>query len=141
MWSKSWVKSKSRRKQRLYRYRAPLHVRRKFLRAMVSKSLSEKFGVKTLTVKKGDGVKVMRGNFRGISGEVVEVDYKNLKVYIDSVKRKKVSGAEYLVPIDPSKVMITKLNLEDEKRSKKLLEEKKEPEKKAEENEKINKES
>jgi len=109
-------KSKKPRKQRKFLYNAPLHLRRKFFTAMLSDELIEKYKIKRLPVRKGDEVIVMRGEFRGTKGNVVRCDYKKLRIYIDSVKKKKSTGAEYLVPIHPSKVKIVNLNLSDKKR-------------------------
>lgn len=119
-WSKKWKSSKNRRKQRKYRYNAPLHVRRKFLSVTLSKELRKKYGKRAITVRKGDRVEVMRGTYKGMSGEVEEVDYKNLKVYIASIKRKKVDGSEVKVPFEPSNLRIVKLNLEDKERMKRM---------------------
>ncbi len=107
--STAWKASKQPRKQRKYRYNAPLHIRHHFLSAHLSKELREKLGFRSIPVRKGDKVRVMRGEYKGVKGTVIKVDMKKLKIYIDSVKRKKVSGQEVHVPIDPSKVEIIEL--------------------------------
>lgn len=114
--SKSWLRSKQTRKQRKYRYNAPIHIKRKFLGANLSKDLRKKHNKRTLVVRKGDKVKVMRGSFKGKDGEISKVDVKKTKVYIEQIKRKKVSGTEVQVPFDPSNLQIIELNLDDEKR-------------------------
>ena len=115
-WSPKWVGSSQPRKQRKYRYNAPLHIRRKFLSAHLSKELRERYGKRSVPLRKGDEVVVMKGGFRGFTGNVDRVDMSRSKVYIEGVKRKKVDGSEITVPIDPSNVMITKLTLEDKMR-------------------------
>jgi large subunit ribosomal protein L24 len=62
----------------------------------------------------------MRGEFKGTIGKVVRIDTKEYKVYVDSVKKKRSIGTEYLVPLSPSNLMITKLNLDDKYRVKML---------------------
>jgi large subunit ribosomal protein L24 len=99
--------------QRKLFYNAPMHLRRKFLSARLSKELREKYGVKTLPVRKGDTVKIMRGDYAGVEGKVSEVDLKKIRIYIDNVTREKTSGSTVKVPIHPSKVMIIGLNLDD----------------------------
>jgi large subunit ribosomal protein L24 len=116
--STAWKSSKSRRKQRKYRYNAPLHIRHKFVSVHLSKELRKSLGIRSIPVRKGDKVRIMRGEFKGIKGTVTKVDLKNLKVYIDSVKRKKVSGREVQVPIDPSNLEITELVRGDKTREK-----------------------
>ncbi|MCD6156811.1 MAG: 50S ribosomal protein L24 [Euryarchaeota archaeon] len=112
------TKSKQPRKQRKVLYIAPKHVRYKMMSVHLSKELREKYGVRTLPVRKGDVVRVMRGNYRGHEGKVVEVDRKRYYIYIEGVKIKKADGTEVLRPIHPSKVMIVKLDMSDKWRIK-----------------------
>lgn len=116
--SKKWVGSKQPRKQRKYRYNAPMHVRQKLVSAHLDKMLRKEHGKRSLTVRKGDEVKIMTGQFRGTRGKVSRVDLKALKVYVEHAKVKKVSGQEVETAIDPSNVMITKLELDDKRRRK-----------------------
>jgi large subunit ribosomal protein L24 len=115
-WSPKWVGSSQPRKQRKYRYNAPLHIRRKFVSAHLSRELRERYGKRSVPLRKGDEVVVMKGGFRGFTGNIDRIDMSESKVFIDGVKRKKVDGSEIPVPIDPSNVMITKLTLEDKMR-------------------------
>ncbi len=113
-----WKSSKQPRKQRKYRYNAPNHVRQHLVSAHLEKSLRKEYGKRSLPVRKGDEVRIMTGEFRGVRGKVSRVDLKSLKVYVENAKMKKVSGQEVEVAIDPSNVMITKLEFEDKKRRK-----------------------
>lgn len=123
--SSKWVSSKQPRKQRKYRYHAPLHRRHKMLSAHLDKALRKDHKRRSAPLRKNDEIKVMRGSYKGRTGKVTSLDMKNLKVYIDSVKKKKVSGQEMEVALDPSNVKIIKLNLDDPKRFRK----KKQPQK------------
>lgn len=116
-------KSKKPRKQRKFLYKAPLHLRRKMLSAHLSKELREKYKRRSLPVRKGDEVEIMRGEFKGKRGKITKVDLKNYKVYIEGITRKKTTGELVQVPIHPSNLKLINLNLEDEKR-KKILERK-----------------
>ena len=60
----------------------------------------------------------MRGSHKGKAGKVSKIDLKHMKVFVDNVKIKKVSGQETNDPVDPSNLKITKLNLDDKKRMK-----------------------
>jgi large subunit ribosomal protein L24 len=111
-------KSKKLRKQRKFLHKAPLHLRRKMISAHLSKELREQYKRRSLPLRKGDEVKVMRGEFKGTIGKVVEIDTKKYKVYVDTVKKKRSVGTEYLVPLSPSNLMIVKLNLDDKYRMK-----------------------
>ncbi len=55
----------------------------------------------------------MRGDYRGLEGKVTRVDRKNYGVFVEGVTREKVDGTSIPVPIHPSKIMITRLNLDD----------------------------
>lgn len=115
-WSPKWVGSAQPRKQRKYRFNAPLHVRHKFLAAPLSKELRAQLRIRHIAVRKGDEVEVMRGQFKKSKGVVDRVSLRTAKVYIDTVKVKKAGGAEVLRPVDPSNVRITKLLLDDKER-------------------------
>ncbi len=123
-WSKSWARSKQPRKQRKYRYNAPLHVRQGFVKALLSKELRKDFGCRSLALKKGDEIKVMRGGFKNKTGKVMRVDLKRSKIFIEGFKRKKSTGEEKHAPFEPSNLMIISINKEDKKRQK-IIERKK----------------
>ncbi|MEB3756508.1 MAG: 50S ribosomal protein L24 [Desulfurococcales archaeon] len=110
------TKSRQPRKQRKALYNAPLHLRQKQMTAILSKELREKLGVRNLPVHKGDRVRVLRGEFKGVEGNVVKVNLSSYTLNIDGVTRKKASGDQVFAPIHPSNVMIVKLNLDDERR-------------------------
>ncbi len=115
------TQSRQPRKQRKAYYNAPLHLRQKLVTAPLSRELREKYGVRNLPVRKGDRVRVMRGDFKGHEGEVVEVDLKRYRIHVDGVTIKKADGTPVFRPIHPSNVMIVSLKLDDKWR-KKLIE-------------------
>jgi len=57
------------RKQRKSRYQAPLHLRNKLLGAMLSEELKEKHKIKTVPVRLGDTVRILRGDKRDTEGK------------------------------------------------------------------------
>lgn len=112
------MKSKKPSKQRKSFYHTPLHKRHKLLAAHLSKELRNQLRKRSLPIRKGDEVKVMRGKFKGTTGKISKIDLKRLKVYIENVKRKKVSGEEVHVPINPSKLLMINPNMDDPRRKK-----------------------
>jgi len=118
--SKKWIKSKQARKQRKFIYNAPLHIRRKFLNTLLSKELKEKYNRRSFPIRKGDKVKILRGQFKGIEGKVVKVFLKKTRVYVEKAEIKKRDGSKVYYPLHPSNLMITSLDLEDIKRVKAL---------------------
>jgi large subunit ribosomal protein L24 len=89
-----------------------------------------------MPVRKGDTVKVLRGDYKGFEGKISRVDRKSYKIYVDGINREKADGSSIPVPIHPSKVEVTRLNLDDKWRNKILerkgpREEEEKPEEKA----------
>lgn len=128
--SGTWNKSKQPRKQRKYRYNAPLHIKGKFLSVNLSKELRKKYGVRNVRLRVGDKVKVLRGNHKGKEGNVDEINLKNTKVYVTKIELTKKEGAKVRVPINPSNLQVLDLNLDDKKRKAKFTSTKKEEENK-----------
>ncbi len=100
-------------KQRKALYNMPLHLRHKLFNAPLSRELREKYGVKRLPVRKGDVVRIMRGDWKGHEGKVADVDLKHVRIFVEGAQRKKTDQTPVYYPIHPSKVMIVKLDLSD----------------------------
>jgi large subunit ribosomal protein L24 len=111
-------------KQRRILYQAPSHVRHKLLGAHLSPELRGSYIVKNLPARTGDTVRVMRGDHKGFEGKVSRVDVQEYRIYVEGLTREKVDGSTIFVPVHPSKVIITRLNLDDKWR-KDVLERKK----------------
>ncbi len=118
--SKAWKSSRQPRKQHKYRHNAPLHIKNKFMGAHLSKELRKKYSRRSITARKGDTVKIMRGQFRGKTGKIDRVNVKRTKVYITGIDITKKDGTKAFYPIHPSNILITELNLDDKKRIEKL---------------------
>ncbi len=116
----TWKSSVQPRKQRKYVYNAPAHTRGKFLGARLSKELHEKYSTRTIRVITGDKVRVVRGSYKGKEGKVESVDVTNTKIFVTKIDTSKPDGTKKLLPINPSNVIITELNLTDKKRKAKL---------------------
>ena len=118
--SKNWKRSKSVRKQRKYRYNAPLHIKRRFLAAHLNKDLKKKYGKRSLIVRKGDRVKVERGIFKKKISKVNKVDISNELVYLDGISVTKKDGSKIEIGIHPSNLTILELTMEDKERVKSI---------------------
>ena len=114
--STKWIGSKQPRKQRKYVYNAPLHTRHKLLSAHLSKDLRTKYGKRSVPVRKGDEVLVMRGNFKKKKAKITGVNLKRGKVFLENIQRTKKDGSKVNVPFYPSNLMIMNLALEDKER-------------------------
>jgi len=114
-------KAQQPRRQRKARYNAPLHIRHKFMGAPLSEELRDKYGKRSLPLRKGDTVKVMRGDDKGKEGKVRSVDLKNEEITVEGVVVARSDLSEVPRPIHPSNVMITKLELKDKLREDALM--------------------
>ena len=113
---KTAEKSKKPRKQRKTRYNAPLHTRHKFMSAPLSEELQGKYEKRSFSLRKGDTVRVMRGDDKGKEGKVRSVDLKKEKITMEGVVVARSDLSEVPRPIHPSNVVITKLELKDKLR-------------------------
>ena len=108
------------RKVRKEIYNAPKHERRKMVSSHLSDDLIEKYGIRSLPVRKGDTVKIVRGLWKGTEGKVSGVDLKKMAISIEGVLISKADKKQVPRWIHASNVIITKLDLSDKIRYEKL---------------------
>lgn len=107
--------SKQPRKKRLAAYKAGLHTLKKKIHAHLSAELKKKFSTRTLPVRNGDTVKVVRGAYKKTSGKITSVSVAESKIFIEKIVRKKQGGKEIPIPIEPSNVIIIETARADKK--------------------------
>ena len=112
------------------------------LRAMsahLSDELLKEYSLRSLTVRRGDMVKVLRGSYKDHEGKVVKVFPQKGLITIEGATRTKIDNKTVSRMFRPSKVVITKLDLSDPWRREKLqrfrVAEKKEKKERVEEKE------
>merc|ERR1712094_162034 len=98
-------------------FTAPSSVRRKIMSAHLDKTLSNKYHVESMPIRKDDEVIVVRGSHRGREGKEIQVYRKNYVIHIERVTREKSNGSTVNVGIHPSNVTITKLKLDKDRRA------------------------
>jgi large subunit ribosomal protein L24 len=119
------------RKQRKANYDAPSHTRRKLMSSHLSPELRAKYDIRSLPVRKGDVVMIMRGDgaktnrdekrvIKGKEGRVTDVFRRDLKIAVEGINFKKADNKEVVRKIHPSSVMIIRLDLTDPKRREKV---------------------
>ena len=116
--SNAWKSSKKPRKQRKYRLNAPLHIKHKLVHAHISKDLRKKYGKRSVSLRKGDKVKIMLGQFKKHEGKVEKVDLKKSRIFVSGAELTKKDGTKKLLALHPSNIMVTELNLDDKLRQK-----------------------
>ncbi len=102
------VKSKKPGKQRKALYTAKNHQRSNLLTTRLADFLRETYGIKRVPVKKGDSVRVTRGEFKNFEGTILEVITKTQRVKIKECVFEKADGTQFNPPIHVSNLIITK---------------------------------
>ena len=118
--SKQWSNSKKPRKQKKFLKNAPLHIKKKFVRANLSKELQKKSNKRSFGLRRDDKVKIVRGQFKGKSGKVESVLVKKSKVIITGIEAIKKEGSKTKYPVHISNIVIETLALDDKKRDNKF---------------------
>ena len=135
--------SKKAGKQRQAQIDAPMHVLRKRIRARLVTDDPDLALIRTVTVRVGDEVEVLRGDFgfpnsvkadsrgkrlgqsrgrAGVKSSIVGVDTKSGYVLVEGVTTSTADGKEEALPIHPSNLVVTKLYDGDPLRIKRIME-------------------
>jgi large subunit ribosomal protein L24 len=68
---------------------------------------------RSLPLREGDTVRVMRGSNQGHEGKVTRVDRRRRRVFVEGVTVPKADGTEVGRPVHPSNLLITRLDMTD----------------------------
>ena len=101
------------RKRSIY---AALHIKRKLMSTALSRELRLQLKRRSVGIRKGDHVQILKGKFKGTEGSISAVDLKKLRVHVDTATIKKRDGTQVQVPLSVSNLRITKLITTDKKR-------------------------
>lgn len=103
----------SPRRQRKAHFTADTFHRRRRMAVPLSRELRARFRRRSVPVRKGDTVRVLSGSFVGREERVARVVRRDYSLVLDNVTLK--TGEEKLkpLPIRPSHLVITRLNLSD----------------------------
>ena len=105
---------------RKQRKRAVKHVLRKGLGVHLSKELKKKYKIRSIGLRLGDDVKIVRGEFKGKTGKVESVNLAKKRVFVEGIQTQKVSGAKVKVGIHPSNLIVTSIEMKDKFRKAKI---------------------
>lgn len=100
------------------------HKRDKTIGSILSDDLRKQYSKRHLRVRKGDTIKVMRGEYKGIEGKVEKVNTERSALSIEGIQREKIRGGIVKIQIHSSNVMITSIYSDDKYRQSKLKGEK-----------------
>lgn len=86
----------------------------------LSEDLKKQYKKRSTSVIKGDTVKIIRGEYKGVEGKVEKINTSKGKLSIEGVQREKIKGGQVKVQIHASNVQISSLKLDDDYRKNKL---------------------
>jgi large subunit ribosomal protein L24 len=86
----------------------------------LSNNLKKEYNTKSVRIVKGDSVKIMRGEYKGVEGKVEKLNTIKGRLSIEGVQREKIKGGQVKVQIHASNVRITSLHLDDKYRKNKI---------------------
>ena len=104
-------------------YRAVNQTVSKQICAPISKDLRKKYSRRSARIMLDDTVKVIRGEYKGITGKISKISTKSNSIAIEGNKKEKLKGDKIDVYIHTTNVIITSLNTDDKWRLK-ILEKK-----------------
>ena len=120
-------------------YRAMNQVASKQICAPISKDLRKKYSRRSARIMLEDTIRVIRGEYKGITGKVSKISTQSNSIAIEGNKKEKLKGDKIDVYIHVTNVIITALNTDDkwrlkilEKKSKSKIKSMKEEDKKKE---------
>ena len=91
--------------------------------APISKELRKKYSRRSIRIMSDDIVKVVRGEYKGLTGKVTKISMQSSGVAIEGNKKEKLKGEKIDVYIHSTNMIITSLNTDDKWRLK-ILEKK-----------------
>lgn len=101
-------------------YGATLFTRSKQMCSHLSKELQQKYNRRSIRVTEGDTVRVMRGEFKGVTGKITKVSTEKNGAAVEGIKKEKLKGGNLDVFIHTSNLLVTDINTEDKWRQNKL---------------------
>jgi len=103
--------------------RAMNQILNKQICAPISKDLRKKYSRRSIRIMTDDTVKVMRGEYKGLTGKVTKISTQTSGIAIEGNKKEKLKGEKIDVYIHSTNMIITALNTDDKWRLK-ILEKK-----------------
>lgn len=85
--------------------------------APLSKELREQYNIRSIPIRKDDEVLVARGSKKGSEGKVSSVYRLKYMIQVEKLTKEKSNGVSVPVNVHPSKVVITKLHLDKDRKA------------------------
>jgi large subunit ribosomal protein L24 len=101
------------RRQRRALFDADTFERRRRMSVPLSRELRTRYGRRSLPVRKGDTVRILSGSYKGREERVAKIDRRSYAMTLDNVTGKTADAKMKPLPIRPSHLVLTRLNLAD----------------------------
>ncbi len=101
-------------------YKASLFARSKLLCSHLSKDLQKKYSKRSIRIIEGDTVKILRGEYKGVTGKITRISTEKNGAAIEGIKKEKLKGGNLDVFIHASNLLVTDIGTEDPWRQNKL---------------------
>jgi ribosomal protein uL24 len=85
--------------------------------AQLSKELAKKYLTRSIPVRSGDTVMVVRGPNKNREGKVTECYRRKWCIHIEKLVKEKMNGQQAKIPIHPSNVKVTNLRLDKNRKA------------------------
>ncbi|KAA8917670.1 hypothetical protein TRICI_000167 [Trichomonascus ciferrii] len=85
--------------------------------APLSKELREQYKVRSLPIRKDDEVTVVRGSHKGREGKISQVYRLKYSIRVEKLTKEKSNGAQAPINLDTSKVVLTKIRLDKDRKA------------------------
>lgn len=102
------------------------HLTYKSCAVRLGRELRAKYGFRNLPVKVGDRVIIIKGDYKGVEGDVNRVSRGRGRVYVSGVYRENARGEQRLIPIPVNSVILIKVDEKDKWRQR-IIERKHKP--------------
>lgn len=90
--------------------------RKRLMNAHLSSELREELKTRSLPLRPGDTVRVVRGKNKGLVKKVLKVSLKKNQVQIEGIKTTKTDSTEIFHWIEPSNLIITQISQRGERK-------------------------
>jgi len=105
--------SRQPRKQRRAAFEADLFERRRRISLPLSRELRRRYGRRNLPARKGDTVRILSGSYKGQEERIARIDRRSYSITLDKITGKTADQKLKPLPLRPSHLVLTRLNLAD----------------------------
>ena len=77
----------------------------------LSPELRKKYGIRHVMIRKGDKVKIVRGQYKKKTGKILKVLILRQKVHMEGIEQTRKDGTKSFVALQPTNLIILQLYL------------------------------